>query len=131
MSFLLDTNVCIAWLKGRDRTVRENLLKKSPDEIYLCSVVKAELLYGARKSARVDENLRKLDQFFEHLASLPFDDRSAVQYGLIRAQLERSGTPIGPNDLIIASIALASDATLVTRNELEFGRVAGLRIEVW
>ena len=129
--FLLDTNVCIAFLNGRDARVRERLLASSPDDIRLCSVVKAELLYGARGSDRVAENLRRLEQFFAPLQSLAFDDAAADWYGTIRAQLRRDGTPIGGNDLLIAAIARATDATLVTRNEGEFRRVPGLRVDVW
>ena len=129
--FLLDTNVCIAFLNGRDARVRERLLASSPDDIRLCSVVKAELLYGARGSDRVAENLRRLEQFFAPLKSLAFDDAAADWYGTIRAQLRRDGTPIGGNDLLIAAIARATDATLVTRNEGEFRRVPGLRVDVW
>lgn len=128
---MLDTNVCIAWLKGADPSVRERLLAAPNGEVYLCSVVKAELFYGARKSARVDQNLKQLDSFFAALPSLPFDDAAAGHYGLVRAALHRSGAMSGPNDLFIASIALANDATLVTRNENEFRRVVGLRVEVW
>jgi tRNA(fMet)-specific endonuclease VapC len=131
MSLLLDTNICIAYLNGRDPTVREKLLAQSPTEVHLCSVVKAELLYGARNSDHVDQNLRRLHDFFEPLASLPFDDEAAGWYGSIRAQLRREGTPIGSNDLMIAAIALTGDLTVVTRNEGEFQRVPGLRFIVW
>jgi tRNA(fMet)-specific endonuclease VapC len=70
-------------------------------------------------------------QFFALLQSLPFDDNCIEQYALIRADLVAQGKPIGPNDLLIASIAYAHDAVLVTHNTGEFGRVAGLRIEDW
>lgn len=63
--------------------------------------------------------------------SLPFDDRAADEYGRIRAYLARLGTPIGPNDLLIAAIALANNATLVTHNTTEFNRVPGLTIVDW
>ena len=69
--------------------------------------------------------------FFSAFDSYPFDDRAAQQYGRIRAQLEKLGTPIGPNDLLIASIALARDVTLVTANTREFARVEGLQWEDW
>jgi tRNA(fMet)-specific endonuclease VapC len=128
---LLDTNVCVAFLNGSDNAVRERLLAHSPAEVVLCSVVKAELLYGARKSTRVDENLASLTSFFATMESLPFDDGAAAQYGLIRAQLEAIGTPIGANDLFIAATALAAGATLVTRNQREFFRVSGLAVEAW
>ncbi len=131
MSWLLDTNICIAWLKGENANVRKRLLAAPHGEVFLCSIVKAELLYGARKSTRVSENMRCLDAFFAAFASLPFDDEAAAHYGLVRAQLHRSGALIGPNDLLIAATALAVDATVVTRNDTEFRRVAGLRVEVW
>lgn len=63
--------------------------------------------------------------------SLPFDDQSAVIYGQIRPQLAAPGTPIDPNDLLIASIALANNLILVTHNTREFSRVEGLRLEDW
>jgi tRNA(fMet)-specific endonuclease VapC len=131
VSFLLDTNVCIAYLNGRDAAVRDQMLALSPDEVWLCSVVKAELLYGARNSDHVDANLQRLARFFEPFTSLPFDDEAAAFYGGIRTQLRREGKLIGSNDLMIAAIALAADATLVTRNQAEFHRVAGLRVAVW
>lgn len=128
---LLDTNICIAFLKGTDVSVRTRLLALSPDAVRLCSVVKGELLFVARNSARVEANLQRLQQFFAPFESLPFDDRAAELYGLLRAQLVREGRPIGGNDMLIAAIALGADATLVTRNEGELRRVAGLRLEVW
>jgi tRNA(fMet)-specific endonuclease VapC len=93
--------------------------------------VKAELLYGARHSQRVAENLNILARFFAPFVSLPFNDRCAEQYGQIRAGLVQAGTLIGPNDLLIAAIARAYELTLVTHNVEEFGRVNGLRLEDW
>jgi tRNA(fMet)-specific endonuclease VapC len=129
--FLLDTNICIAFLKGTDEAVRQRLLVLPPEDVRLCSVVKGELLFGARHSARVEANLQRLQRFFAPFESLPFDDRAAELYGLLRAQLVREGRPIGGNDMMIAAIALAVDAVVVTRNTDEFRRVAGLRVEVW
>ena len=131
MSLLLDTNICIAWLNGRDATLRKKLEHAPVGDVVICSVVKAELLFGARKSGRVSQNLQQLESFFSGLPSLPFDDRAAEVYGTVRAQLERQGTLLGPNDLMIASIALATDNTLVTRNDHAFRPVVGLRVEAW
>lgn len=131
MTKLLDTNICIAYLDGRDPKVQKKLLSQSLDDVALCSVVKAELLYGARHSARVEENLARLAAFFGPLRSLPFDDDAAERYGEIRAQLRRSGTPIGGNDMMIAAIAASAGATVVTRNQEEFRRIPGLRVESW
>ena len=89
------------------------------------------MFYGAWKSQCAAANLTVIEQLFEPFRSLAFDDRAAAHYGPIRAQLERSGTPIGANDLFIAAIALAHDCILVTRNTAEFHRVPGLRVESW
>jgi tRNA(fMet)-specific endonuclease VapC len=129
--WLLDTNICIAYLNGTDAVVRDRLLALSPSDVRLCSVVKAELVYGARKSSRVDHNLARLSAFFSALDSLPFDDLAAEHYGLLRTQLERVGTPIGANDMMIAATALAAAATLITRNQAEFVRVSGLSVASW
>ena len=117
MSYLLDTNICIAFLNQPKSGIGARFAKLGPDDVKLCSVVKGELLYGARHSTRVAENLEKLARFFELFASIPFDDVAAEQYGVLCAQMRRAGTPLGGNDLLIASIALALDLTLVTRNQ--------------
>lgn len=129
--YLLDTNVCIRLLNEAHPGVLQQFRARSPSEISLCSVVKAELLLGARRSTRVEENLQRLKQFFTPLDSLPFDDLCAEHYAVIRADLLAQGKPIGPNDLLIAAIARAHDAVLVTHNSGEFGRVIGLRLEDW
>jgi tRNA(fMet)-specific endonuclease VapC len=103
----------------------------SPQDLSLCSAVKAELLYGAAKSNLAERTLARLKIFFDVFTSLPFDDRAAAAYGNIRAELEKHGTPIGPNVLMIAAIALANRLTLVTHNQREFGRVATLKLEDW
>ncbi len=120
MSYLLDTNVCIKYLNGRSDSVRENIESKHPQDIMVCSVVKAELFYGSVKSLNPEKNLEKQRRFVNRFVSLPFDDRAAEAYSRIRSQVEKSGTPIGPNDLLIASIALSNSLTLVTHNTKEF-----------
>jgi tRNA(fMet)-specific endonuclease VapC len=129
--YLLDTNACIHILNESFPALSARLQEHSPVEIFLCSVVKAELIYGAYRSSHVADNLRLLEKFFEPFASLPFDDRCVNHYGRIRSDLERAGMRIGPNDLIIAATAVAYDLTLVTGNTREFARVAGLALENW
>jgi len=130
--YLLDTNSCIRLLnEDRNSVVSRRLAMMRSSDVTLCSVVKAELYWGAFRSSREDSNLARLERFFSEFVSLPFDDQSAVIYGQIRAQLAASGTPIGPNDLLIASIALANNLILVTHNTREFSRVDGLRLEDW
>jgi tRNA(fMet)-specific endonuclease VapC len=129
--FLLDTNFCIQILTSRSPHIQQRFLQHSPEEIALCSIVKAELLYGARHSQRVETNLQLLQTFFEPLQSLTFDDRCAEEAGQIRADLAAQGKPIGPNDLLIAAIARTHDAVLVTHNTKEFSRVTNLRWVDW
>lgn len=129
--FLLDTNVCIAVLNASVPAVIERFEAQSPATISLCSVVVAELMFGARRSQRPGRTLAAVERFLAPLPSWPFDDRAAQEYGFIRADLERAGTPIGGNDLMIASIARARDLMLVTHNTREFRRIVGLRLEDW
>ena len=129
--WLLDSNACVALLNNSSESLTARLAELGPADVRVCSVVKAELLHGARKSDREAVNLRVLERFFSSLASLPFDDDAAVCYAGIRERLERSGTPIGPYDMMIAAIAIANDAVLVTHNVREFERVVGLKLEDW
>lgn len=129
--YLLDTNACIRILNGASVPLERRLRSCSPNEVSVCSVVKAELYCGARKSERQAENLRLVERFFSVFPSFGFDDRCAEVYGSIRSELERSGTPIGPNDLLIATTAIANELILVTHNTREFERVIGLHLEDW
>ena len=131
MRFLLDTNTCIAYLNRRTSSVEEHVKRLLPADIALCSVVRSELVFGAHKSAKVSENLARLEVFFQPFRSLALDDRAADVAGRIRAEIEKLGTPIGPNDLLIGAIALAHGLTLVTNNSGEFTRVPGLLLEDW
>ena len=129
--YLLDTNACIQFLNGSSEKIKTNLQQHAPSEIALCSIVKAELLFGARHSQQIERNLSRLKQFFAPFSSLNFDDRCAEEYAQIRADLSRQGSLIGPNDLMIASIARVHDVILITHNMGEFSRVANLRLEDW
>lgn len=132
MKYLLDTNPCVRYLAGRSENIKRRFEReKTENNLSLCAPVKAELLAGAHKSARVEENLKSFHTFFEDLPSLPFDDEAAEHYGRIRSQLEKAGTPIGPMDTLIAAIALANDLTLVTHNLAEFNRISDLKTEDW
>jgi tRNA(fMet)-specific endonuclease VapC len=128
--YLLDTNIWIALARDESGPIAR-LRQLAPSQVVCCNVVRAELMFGARKSRRIAENLNGLRRILEPFVSLPFDDRAADHYGVVHATLEQAGTPIGANDLIIASIALAHDCHLVTRNSREFERVVGLTVEVW
>lgn len=133
MSYLLDTNICVHWLRSGPGELARRLVALAPDNrILLCSVVKAELIFGAHRSPRpIEQSLRLIATLFADLDSLAFDDAAAEVYGDIRSHLTRQGKSIGPNDLMIAAIALANDLTLVTHNTREFSRVPGLVLEDW
>ncbi|MBE9130006.1 MULTISPECIES: type II toxin-antitoxin system tRNA(fMet)-specific endonuclease VapC [unclassified Coleofasciculus] len=131
MTYLLDTNVCIRLLNNTSPTVTTRLAAQEPENIYLCTVVQMELVYGAYRSANLERNLALLEQFFSQFSSLPLDEPAARVAGQVRAQLAALGTPIGPYDVQIAAIALVNNLILVTHNTGEFGRVNGLQIEDW
>ena len=131
MRWLLDTSVCVVLINRTDEPAAARLLDHVPGAVRLCSVVKAELHFGAQNSSRLAENLHRVETFCRAFESLPFDDESAKHYGIVRARLRREGRPIGANDLMIASIAIAHSHVLVTRNVGEFSRVSGLEVERW
>lgn len=131
MSYLPDTNVWVCMLRNTSTRVSDRIRSAPPGEILLCSITLAELWYGAVHSRKQAENLRALDRLRAEFSSIPFDDDCAATYAQIRSSLARAGTPIGPNDLMIAAIAMANGLTVVTRNVREFQRVAGLRVENW
>lgn len=131
MRYLLDTNTCIVYLKGKNLNLRQKLDAIPIQELTVCSVVKAELSFGAMKSAHPERNFLLQNAFMDQFFSLPFDDLAAITFGKIRADLESRGTPIGAYDLQIAAIALVNNLTLVTHNTREFSRVDNLMVEDW
>ena len=131
MNLLLDTSVCVPLINRTEPRLAKRLLEEDPSSVLLCSVVKAELYFGARNSMKVAENIDRVERFCDAFDSLPFDDAAAARYGSVRAQLKREGRPIGANDLLVASIALASHVKLITRNVEEFQRVPGLDVASW
>jgi tRNA(fMet)-specific endonuclease VapC len=131
MRYLLDTNVCVDYLNGRYPKVIERLHQVQPGDVAVSVIAVAELRYGADRSSRPEENHKRLDLLLEDLAALEFDLDSAAEYGQVRSELERTGTPIGPNDMLIAAQARAHDLILVTDNLSEFERIDRLSVETW
>jgi tRNA(fMet)-specific endonuclease VapC len=131
MKYLLDTNTCIRYLNGRSQGVADRLNALNQGEAVVCSVVKAELFFGALRSQNPVKTMAGQRQFLSLFTSLPFDDAAAEHYGQIRADLTTKGTPIGGSDLLIAAIALANGLILITHNTREFERITGLKIEDW
>lgn len=129
--YFLDTNICVDYLRGRHVQIRERLLAMSPADVEIPSIVKAELYYGAEKSNYRDRNIEMIRAFLAPFEIASFDETAAEIYGTAQAELERTGLPIGPNDLIVATTVISRNGILVTRNVGEFSRVAGLTIENW
>lgn len=130
MRFLLDTNICIYALKQHEAVLRR-LLSHSRSDVAISVITEAELRTGAAKSDAPTKTLRLLENFLRPLEIVEFSSEDAVAYAGVRAKLERAGTPIGPLDTLIAAQAIARRLVLVSNNEREFSRVAGLRVENW
>lgn len=131
MRYLLDTNVCIEILRGRNPGLRQRLESAGFDQLRLCSIVWAELHCGACLLSNPEQEKQRIEVAFGGWPRLPFDDAAAERYGEIRAQLQRAGRLIGANDLLIAATALANGLTLITHNTDEFKRIEGLAVEDW
>ena len=131
MKYYLDTNTIIYFLKGTYPALADHFRNVPRQSVVIPSVVTAELEYGAQKSIRPAETAKKLHSFLSAFETVPFSGEAAVQYGKIRHELEKAGTPIGPNDLLIASIVKAEEGVLVTHNIKEFSRIPGLMLEDW
>jgi tRNA(fMet)-specific endonuclease VapC len=130
MKFLLDTDICIYALK-QHRVVLDHLLSQSRSDVAISAISEAELRTGAAKSEAPTKTLRLVENFLRPLQVVDFTSADAISYAGVRAKLERSGTPIGPLDTLIAAQAVARKLVLVSNNERELRRVTGLRIENW
>ena len=132
MTFMLDSDICIYLLAGRDAEKRANIMARQPDEqMLLSALVVAELRFGVAKSQWHKVNEALLNKFLLDFHVQPFDAAAAAFYGNLRAVLEKKGTPIGPLDNLIAAHAVSLGATLVTHNTREFSRVPGLQRADW
>jgi len=131
MIYLLDTNVCIAYLQNKPSPVDRIIQHTQTQDSALCAIVVAELYEGAYRSRRQAENLTHVIEFIQPFLVLPFDQAAAELAGLYGAELAAKGMTIGPHDLQIAAIALVHKLVLVTHNTREFNRVLGLRLEDW
>ncbi len=129
MTYTLDTNACIGFLRGKHPRLQQRVLSHFND-IAITPVVVAELYYGVEPSSNPAANRALTDTFLAPFPLLAFD-RAAVAYGDIRANLAKRGQLIGPNDFLIAAIARSSGVILVTHNTREFSRVDGLSLEDW
>ena len=131
MRYMLDTNICIYAIKHKPEQVFIRLQEHDPIDICISSVTYAELVHGVEKSKAVEKNRVALAVLLANIEIMNFDSLAAESYGKIRADLEKTGTPIGPLDMMIAGHAKALGYTVVTNNTKEFERVKGLKLENW
>jgi tRNA(fMet)-specific endonuclease VapC len=131
MKWMLDTDTCIAIIKGKPPSVLKKLRGKSVGQVGISSITLGELAFRAAKSGRRDESRAALAEFLLVLEIASFDSDAASSYGQLRASLEKLGTAIGPLDTLIGAHAAALDVVLVTHNTREFGRIDTLRLEDW
>ncbi len=129
--YLLDSDICIHLMRGNLPYTYDLMRKSSPSLFGVPAIVKAELRTGAQKSDHPKKNKLLLERFLVPYRIVPFDSGCAVEYSKIRADLEKRGQKIGPNDMLIAATAIANNATLVTGNTREFLRVKGIELESW
>lgn len=131
MRLMLDTNTCIALIKRKPVNALQKFNEYQVGDIGISAVTLAELRYGVSKSQHQARNRAALDEFMLPLEVAAFDEQATVAYGVLRAALEKQGTPIGPLDTMIAAHALSLGVPLVTNNTWEFNRVPELTVVDW
>lgn len=130
LKYLLDTNIVIYVIKNRPLSVLKTF-NRNQGRMAISSITLAELAHGVEKSSNPARNMSVVEDFVSRLEVLPYDERAAWHYGLIRTALERQGTPIGVNDNHIAGHARSLGLVVVTNNLREFERVPGISVENW
>ncbi len=130
LAYLLDTNILSDLVRNPQGVVAAQITRAGADTVCTSIIVAAELRYGAIKSnsATLAE---RINMILSALEILPLETPADHKYASLRDHLTRQGTPIGPNGLLIAAHALASDLTVITANVGEFSRVPGLKVENW
>jgi tRNA(fMet)-specific endonuclease VapC len=128
--YLIDTDTIIYNLKGNE-AVKDNLKRHLEDPLKISVITLMELYFGAYKSEKVNVNLAKVRTLENTFEIIETNKNSAETYGMLKASLEKSGTPLDDFDLIIASCALAYNLTLVTNNVKHFNRIEGLKLTNW
>jgi tRNA(fMet)-specific endonuclease VapC len=128
--FILDTDTCIYWLKGNEN-IERSIIRHGLGNVFITVITECELFYGAYKSIKKDKNLAVIEELRTRIKSLHTVSGVPSLYGKIKAELESKGQTLDDADLLISSIALLNNATLVTNNIEHFKRINGLKIENW
>ena len=130
MKYLLDTDICVYWLKKDDR-VEKNAISVGLENLAISFMTLSELYNGARKSQRVEENLAAISLLTAKVSVVDSNDQICARFGELKVFLEKQGMIIDDADLFIAACALVARATLVTNNTSHFKRIEELRLQNW
>ena len=130
MTFLLDTDTCVHWLRGNP-TVRTKFAAVGPEMMAISTITLAELRYGAECSARPDANHQAIDDFTSGVVILGVEPEAARTFGEIKAHLRKQGNLLEDFDIVLAATARMHGLTLVTGNRDHFGRIGSLVLENW
>lgn len=128
---ILDTNICVRFLRGDESVVRRLLDADENDDLRIPAMVEGELFYGVEKSERRDENREKVKALLAFLPVCHADDETMEKFGELKAKAEAAGSRVDDADMIIAATAMRHGALLVTGNTRHFSRFDGLEIEDW
>ena len=128
---ILDTNICVRFLRGEESVVRRLLDADENDDLRIPAMVEGELFYGVEKSERRDENREKVKALLAFLPVCHADDETMEKFGELKAKAEAAGRRVDDADMIIAATAMRHGALLVTGNTRHFSRFDGLEIEDW
>jgi tRNA(fMet)-specific endonuclease VapC len=128
--YLLDTDICIYWLKG-SQAVKDHLLNAGTEHIAISVITAAELYFGAYNSVRVKENHFQLERFLDTITVLPLENSVLQTFGVLKAELRKEGQALADFDLLIAATALAEGRVMVTNNIRHYERIPYIRLENW
>jgi len=129
-NYILDTNTCIYWLKGREE-IRRKIEEVGTDNLRITIITLAELRFGAYNSKKIEDNLRNIDNFLKKIPIIYLSENAADKFGKIKVDLRKSGKVIDDFDILIGAITLQENDILVTNNTEHFKRIEGLTFENW
>lgn len=127
---VLDSDTIIFFFRNKLEVVQQ-FTQHNPDNLAITIINQAELLFGAYHSEQVSKRIKEVQDFLQNIQILPFEAAAVDTFAQLKSQLQKQGTPIADMDLMIASICLVNEATLVTNNTSHFERIEGLSLENW
>lgn len=131
MKYLVDTNILIFLCNSRSKSLELRFTIHHPEDFVVSSITVGELIYGVNKCRHRDRNLQAILKILSPFEIIDFNSSDGWKYGEIRADLEKKGTIIGGNDIMIAAQARRRGLTVITNNTGEYKRVDGLKVEDW